>query len=57
MYVQTEYIWYTTPNISTGLELFWGIFQQQQNFEWDLDPPTNFHSNLRFLEKNSLHIP
>ena len=52
MYLQTEYIAYgilpVTPNISTGLELFWDDFPQK-NSEWDLDPPTHFHSNLGFF--------
>ena len=26
MYIQTEYTWYSTPNISTGLGLFWDDF-------------------------------
>ena len=34
-------------NISTGLSLFGKIFQK--NSERVLDPPTHFHSNLRFF--------
>ena len=49
MYVQTEYTW------CTGLGLFWDNFQK--NSDWDLDPPTHFHSNLGFLELFSLKAP
>ena len=38
-------------NICTGLGLFWADFPTTTtNSEWDLDPPTHFHSNLGFLE-------
>ena len=34
-------------NISTSLELFWDDLKK--NSEWDLDPPTHFHSKLGFF--------
>ena len=37
-------------NIRTGLGLFWDDFPTTTNSEWDLDPPTHFHSNLEFFE-------
>ena len=43
-------------NISTGLELVWDDFPKK-NSDWDLDPPTHFHSNLGFFEFFSLHSP
>ena len=55
MCIQTEYTWYTVllQNISTGLELFRDDFQKK-NSECDPDPPTHFHSKLRFVEFFSL---
>ena len=36
---------------------YFGTIFQTKKSEWDLDPPTHFHSNLGCLEKNSLQSP
>ena len=58
MYVHTEYTWYTTPKYQYWFRAILGRFSTHtKKSEWDLDPPTHFHSNLGFLEKKFFAKP
>ena len=57
MYMQTENAFYTTPKYQYWFIVILGWFSENKNSEWDLDPPTHFHSKLEFLEFFSLPNP
>ena len=51
MYI--KYTWYTTQKYQYWVRAISGRFKKK-NSEWDLDPTTHFHSNLKCLKKKIL---
>ena len=51
MCIQTEYTLYTTPKYHYWFRAILGwVKKKKKNSEWDLDPPTHFHSKVGFME-------